>query len=648
MSATATRPAGGLGVLPIKEFFTLDVRSLALMRVALALMVLLDWIDRLPDLRAHYSDEGIVPREILTLVDRATGAINILPISVHFFSGSVWFQAVLAVLALLFGLLLLVGYRTPLSCLVSWFLLISVHARNPAVMQGGDHLIRMLLFWGIFLPLGARWSIDAARDEAPPREPRVLSPATFAYIVQLCLVYFFAAAWKWDPVWRTEGTAVYLALHVDSFTTRFAYLLLQYPELLRYVTYATLWTETLGPVLLFLPFNVAWQRLLAISVFILFHLGLALSMELGNFPWVCMAAWLALLPGSFWDRLRTQFEPAGRGLTILFDPGHGWASTGTAWLPTFLLLWNASSEASGQLARVRNEGGWGVRDASGQEEYGADALATLVAASPVFSPLARLFRSAPGRWLARLVGGRRGGERRARTSAPARAPRWAPPGGAVVNAVVLFLIVYLVLLNTRNFIRTRNQAFPDPNRPSNDNQAILPNHAYPFSMALGIDQGWGVFAPRPGMFVGWYFVVGETRKGKRFDLLDGNKVDDESITSKPSFPAGVDSNGRWRKIRMNLAMLDMQTGARAYPYLLAGMARFAYREWNSKHGPDEQISKVEIVWWMEETRPPNEKPPTPQRIVLLRYKPDALPESQWEYWSPRKHDPGRKPDEIVP
>ena len=34
--------------------------------------------------------------------------------------------------------------------------------------------------------------------------------------MQLCLVYFFAAAWKWDPVWRSEGTGVYLALLTNS------------------------------------------------------------------------------------------------------------------------------------------------------------------------------------------------------------------------------------------------------------------------------------------------------------------------------------------------------------------------------------------------------------------------------------------------
>jgi hypothetical protein len=625
MSATATQQTGWL---PVREFFALDLRSLALMRIGLAVMVLVDWIDRLPDLQAHYSDAGIVPRDVVT---------GVLPISVHFFHGSVWFQAVLFGLALVFGVLLLVGWRTPLVCLASWFLLISVHARNPALMQGGDQLLRMLLFWGIFLPLGACYSVDAARSGGPPAERRVLSPASFAYIVQLCLVYFFASAWKWSPEWRSEGSAVFLALRVESFTTRFAYLLLDYPELLRYLTYATVWLETLGWALLFLPFNVGFQRVLAVSLFVLFHLGLALTMELGNFPWVCMVAWLAILPPSFWNRLRAGLGPAGKGLTVLYDPDRGWARSTTTWLRMTLLLWDANlapaGDAGGLLVRLRKQGGWGVLDRSGQERYGADALAELVAASPLFSPLALLARSAPGRWVARLVGGRAG-----RSRAPARAPgppAWTPPGGPVAQVVVLFCLVYIVLLNTRNFVSSRNQAFPETSAPTRDNQAILPNPAFPFAFVLGFDQGWGLFAPRPGMYVGWELAVGIRKDGTHVDLLSGDKIDDKSTDTRPRFQAGSYANGRWRKLMQNLSLINFNNGARAYPYLLPGFSRYLYREWNRTHEGNEQVKEVKIIWWKEETRPPGQTPPPPERIVLVTYQQDKDGKDHWDFWKPK-------------
>lgn len=45
--------------------FAIDVRSLAALRTVLALTILADLAMRAPNLRVHYSDEGIVPRPVL-------------------------------------------------------------------------------------------------------------------------------------------------------------------------------------------------------------------------------------------------------------------------------------------------------------------------------------------------------------------------------------------------------------------------------------------------------------------------------------------------------------------------------------------------------------------------------------------------------
>ena len=44
--------ANGIRRLPVREFFTLDIRSLALMRIGLAVVLLIDWLDRLPAMLA--------------------------------------------------------------------------------------------------------------------------------------------------------------------------------------------------------------------------------------------------------------------------------------------------------------------------------------------------------------------------------------------------------------------------------------------------------------------------------------------------------------------------------------------------------------------------------------------------------------------
>jgi hypothetical protein len=68
------------------------------------------------------------------------------------------------------ALALVVGYRTRMSCFVVFMLLTSLHSYSPWLLNGGDDTMRIFLLWGCFLPLGRRWSVDAAlrnvRDDA--------------------------------------------------------------------------------------------------------------------------------------------------------------------------------------------------------------------------------------------------------------------------------------------------------------------------------------------------------------------------------------------------------------------------------------------------------------------------------------------------
>ena len=621
MSTTATRPAAATPdaatpTIPVKEFFTLDVRSLALWRIFLASLIFLDWVDRWPDVRRLFSDEGLIPRAAIT---------GIQPISAFMLHGSPWFTAALFLIAQIFSLLMLVGWRTPFVTLVSWFFLVGIHARNPSLMTGGDHLLRAMTLWAIFLPLGACWSLDAARPGTKPASSRVLSAATVAYLAQICIVYWFAAAWKWLGPWREEGTAVYLTLSIEHLTTRFGLLLKGYPDLCWWLTHATIWLETLGPAVLFLPFNVALQRLIVIPAFILFHAGLALSLELGHFAFVCMIAWLPLLPGAFWDRLWSQMRvPAVAGLTIAYDPDRPRAARWLAWLRTFLFLgesaFEPAREEGGLLTRARREGGWVVVDGAGKEHFGQSALHLLFRLSPAWSSLGFLVNGAFGAWLAGYIGRghwhKRGAEER--TGKPA----WTPPGGLAVNAVVLFLVFYIFLCNGVAFASSilRDQ-YPEQARRV---LPLMPDQVWQMGSALGIDQGWGLFAPEPGRRFGWYVLVGMKKDGSRVDLLTGNKVTDTEGWGRPDFLAITYDSSRWRKMFMNLPEI------RNYPYLLPGLSRYYFDRWNAEHTGDDQIQLLQVYWMRDITLPPGVPPQPVERVQLCWYAPrPASEEATW-------------------
>ena len=127
---SASRPATLLG-RKLREVFGLDLRSLALFRMGLALLLLGDLLIRATALEAHYTDFGVLPRAALT---------NPWPLSPYLWADSPAAVGLLFVLTGLAAGALLVGWRTPFVSFACWFLLFSLQARNPLVLQGGDVL----------------------------------------------------------------------------------------------------------------------------------------------------------------------------------------------------------------------------------------------------------------------------------------------------------------------------------------------------------------------------------------------------------------------------------------------------------------------------------------------------------------------------
>lgn len=127
----------------LAKIFEVDLRSLAAMRVGIALVVLADLIVRSTDLTTFYTDKGVLPKT--TLVQLGLAAHNL---SLHLLNDSWQFQAFLFSLAFIFALMLLTGYKTRLASIVTWFMVISLQNRNPLILSGADQVLRLVLFLG--------------------------------------------------------------------------------------------------------------------------------------------------------------------------------------------------------------------------------------------------------------------------------------------------------------------------------------------------------------------------------------------------------------------------------------------------------------------------------------------------------------------
>jgi len=283
-----------------------------LFRVGLGLLVAIDALGRLPDLTAHYTDAGAVPR---ALIDELRGGD--VPLSLYLVDGSAPFAAALLALHALAGVCLAAGYWTRLATVAAWLLTFSIHHRNLLVDNYGDLIQRLLLFWSLFLPLGERASLDRRRGAPGPAAHSFLGWGSVGFIVQLMSIYFFSALHKTGSAWQ-DGSAVAMSLESDSIAKLpQAAIALGHPHLLSLLTHAVRYVEAIGPLLLLVPVAIGPLRTAVVLLFWSFHLGLFAFLELGTFPFVCMAAWCALIPGACWDRLGVS---AGSGPRVRSRP----------------------------------------------------------------------------------------------------------------------------------------------------------------------------------------------------------------------------------------------------------------------------------------------------------------------------------------
>ena len=144
---------------------------------------------RLTDLRVFYSDAGVLPR--VDLLGRVVTGSTPWQVSLHMVSGLWGVQLLLLGVAAFCAVCLLIGHRTRLFTFLSWVLLVSLHNRNLTILNAGDLLFRVLLFWSLFLPLGARCSVDAAMKEpagtgpGKKRNDRIWSVPAFCLMAQV-------------------------------------------------------------------------------------------------------------------------------------------------------------------------------------------------------------------------------------------------------------------------------------------------------------------------------------------------------------------------------------------------------------------------------------------------------------------------------
>ena len=132
---------------------------------------------------------------------------------------------------LLYGLMLaslvgmIVGWKTRAMTIIAWILVENFYRYSPIFYTGGDTVVRIFLFMGMFTRWGEAYSLDSWRRRrkailgvskvVPPLRKIPAWPMRIMAL-QLCIIYCATGILKSGSTWM-NGTALYYALNLDHF-----------------------------------------------------------------------------------------------------------------------------------------------------------------------------------------------------------------------------------------------------------------------------------------------------------------------------------------------------------------------------------------------------------------------------------------------
>lgn len=550
----------------LRKTFGFDYRSMAFYRFLLGLIVCSDVIYRMLDLTNFYTDAGLVPRA--TFITEMSMPWSF---SFHLGNGSFGFALIMFVFNLILGIMLTLGHKTRWAIAGAFIMNVSVHNRNWLINNGGDDILRAILFLSIFLPMNKYFSIDSALTDKkdPPAHKEYISTWTFAFYLQVFVIYFISYLLKDHAIWRSDYTAVFYSGRLDIFSTPFGHWMRNYPLLEKLSTIYTIYLEFLGPIFLILGAFIGrrwWPvRLAVVLLFVGLHAGIIATMYIGVFPWTCIVMWLLFIPGEVWDYILIRFKKKNFGqLTIHFDGECRFCRKSVLILREFFLLPEVRIQPTQDTPEIhqlmQKEHSWVVVNEGGQKFLHYHGMVEVLRHSPILKwtlpVLSKNFfvtlNQPLYKWVARHRMELGLYTQFLDIKSPGRPIAWLR---WISEATGAFIFATLLMWNLTTIKKwdIRAPFFQDVTR------------------WLHLYQEWNMFAPFPKLDNIWVEIPAELMDGTQLELLTG---DSDIIKIKDKDFVKTVKNEHWRKFYLNLG--DKTENARYYGGYLC-------REWNERN-----------------------------------------------------------------
>jgi hypothetical protein len=201
------------------------------------------------------------------------------------------------------------GIVTTVSASITFVLLVSIHNRNPAILHGGDDVLRIMGFLLIFSSAGAELSVDRYASSGQLFVGAYASPWALRLMqLQVSIMYLRAGLAKLGGATWLDGSAAYYPTQVQEYRR------LPLPR----VVSGALWIRlaTWGTILIELGLGTAiWVKEFRFPILLCgyaFHLVLEYFLNLQLFGWTMMCCLVLFVsPTAVMSLLRLAQSGAG-------------------------------------------------------------------------------------------------------------------------------------------------------------------------------------------------------------------------------------------------------------------------------------------------------------------------------------------------
>lgn len=279
-----------------------DATALCVFRIMFGFFLFLNGISLVQDFHEWY---GLGEKALIPLEDSLNFYSNFRINIYRWLSPtefSAWFVLISYIVTSVF---IMIGFKTRISTIICFILMVSMQNRNYSILNSGDTLMRCMLFLMMFAPTHVKYSVDAylRKEQGTPYSTDISLVTLRLMQLQFSLVYLATTLFKLKGYDWVDGTAVYYTSRLVNFQRVVLPFVFDFPALVKFATWSALFIE-------FAMGTLVWVKELRIWVLLaglLLHLGIEISMSIGFFEWVMIAAYILFLEPKEVNWLKERF-----------------------------------------------------------------------------------------------------------------------------------------------------------------------------------------------------------------------------------------------------------------------------------------------------------------------------------------------------